>query len=208
LFNNREAKFISRVKKKPNYKRAVIILLATAILQFAVVESIIIFNGKSDPEIRTDYLIILGAGIKGETLSLALYERLMVGLKYLEKYPDVQVVVSGGQGPDETITEAEAMRRFLVSRGIEERRILLETRATSTMENFVFSKSLIEQKSGGSVSDITFVTNSFHILRAKMLAGRNELHAHALSSKTPVQVIVQVHIREYLAIFKSLLVDK
>ncbi|MEN6315785.1 MAG: YdcF family protein [Clostridiaceae bacterium] len=208
MYNNREAKVISRVKRKSKYKKAMTIFLIIVIVQFAAVESVLICNGKSDPEVRTDYLVILGAGIKGERLSLALYERLMVGLSYLEKYPDTRVVVSGGQGPDEAITEAEAMRRFLVSKGIEEGRILLETRATSTMENFAYSRKLIEQDAAKPSMEITFVTSSFHILRAKMLADRNDFTAHALSAKTPWQVIVQVYFREYFAIFKSLIVDR
>ncbi len=184
------------------------ILLATVIFQFAAVESLLIFNGRADTEKKTDYLIILGAGINGETLSLALYERLLVGLQYLKKYPDAQVVVSGGQGPGESITEAEAMRRFLVSKGVDESRILLENSSTSTMENFGFSKAIIEQKTGRRVYEITFITNSFHILRSRILAGRNGLKAYALSCKTPEQVIVQMYFREYFALIKSLLVDR
>lgn len=203
-----ESKVISRVRRKPKFKKFFVILLAAAILQFAVIEGLLISNSKSDDVTRTDYLIILGAGINGEKLSLALYERLLSGLQYLEKYPDAKVVVSGGQGRGEAITEAEAMRRFLVSSGIDEGRILLENRSTSTMENFKFSKRLIEQKTGESVSDITFITSSFHILRSKLLAGRNGLTAHVISCKTPGQVIVQMYFREYFALFKSLLVDR
>lgn len=183
-------------------------MLVIGIIQFAAVEGLLISSSKSDAETRTDYLIILGAGINGETLSLALYERLLAGLRYLEKYPDTRVVVSGGQGPGEAITEAEAMRRFLVSSGVDEGSILLESSSTSTMENFKFSKRLIEQKTGQPVSDITFITNSFHILRSKMLAGRNGLKAYAISSGTPEQVIVQMYFREYFALIKSLLIDK
>ena len=204
----KEAKIISRVKKESNCKRFVLILLAVAVFQFAAVEILLISSGKSDVQVRTDYLIILGAGIKGETLSLSLHERLMVGLEYLEKYPDTKVIVSGGQGRGEAITEAEAMRRFLVSKGIDSSRILMEDRATSTMENFTYSRQLVEQETGQPLSEVTFVTNSFHILRSRMLAGRNGLKAHALSGKTPKQVVIQTYFREYFALFKSLLVDR
>lgn len=206
--SNREAKIISRVKRKPKYKRTLAFLLVVMILQFAIIEGLLIYSGRSDTEVSTDYLIVLGAGINGETPSLALHERLLAGLRYLEKYPDTKVVVSGGQGRGEAITEAEAMRRFFVSNGIDEGRILLESRATSTMENFSFSRQLIEQKTGRLVSEITFVTNSFHVLRSKMLAGRNGFKAYALSCKTPDQVIVQMYFREYLAFFKSLFIDR
>lgn len=204
----KEFKIISKVKRKSRLKRILSILLLFAIIQFAVVEGLLVSSGKSDAETRTDYLIVLGAGINGETPSLALQKRLVAATGYLKKYPDVHVVVSGGQGRGEDITEAEAMRRFLVSNGIDESRILLESRSTSTMENFKFSKQLMEQKTGKPVTEITYITNSFHILRSKLLAGRNGLEAHAISCETPIQVIVQMYFREYLALFKSLLVDR
>ena len=87
------------------------LLLAAVIFQFTVTEGILIYCGKSDPYVQTDFLVILGAGIYGESVSLVLYERLMAGVQYLEKYSDTRVVVSGGQGQGEDITEAEAMRR-------------------------------------------------------------------------------------------------
>ena len=132
----------------------------------------------------------------------------MAGVQYLEKYSDTRVVVSGGQGQGEDITEAEAMRRFLISKGIDESRILLESRATSTMENFRFSKAIIEKESGKAVTKITFVTSSFHIARAKLLARRNGLDVRAVSCKTPNQVILKTYLREYFALFKSIFLDR
>lgn len=203
-----EAKCISRVKRKTNCRKVILILLAILALQFAAVEVSVICSGKSDDVAQTDYLIILGAGINGETVSLSLRERLIAGVKYLKEYPDTTVIVSGGQGRGEAITEAEAMKRFLVANGVEESRILLETKSTSTMENFKNCRDIIVQKTGIPVSDITFITNNFHILRAKMLAGRNGLHTRAISCKTPEQVVVQMYFREYLALIKSFLVDR
>jgi uncharacterized SAM-binding protein YcdF (DUF218 family) len=201
-------KFISRVKRKKQYKKHISILLLLVILQFTIIEGIIVYNGKSDAEVETNYLIILGAGINGETISLTLYERLLVGQEYLNRHPDATVIVSGGQGRGESITEAEAMRRFLISNGIDESRILLEDRSTSTMENFKFSKQIIEERSGKQAGEVTFATSSFHVFRSKMLAGRNGFKAHAISSKTPKQVVFQMYFREYFALFKSLIVDR
>lgn len=208
MARNYEAKVISRVKRQLEYKRIVIIVLIAAVLQFALIESILVFNGRSDKETSTDYVIILGAGLKGEIPSPILYGRLKAGVNYLQKYPGTQVVVSGGQGRGEDITEAEAMYKYLVSKGIAEDRILVEDRSTSTMENFKYSKGLIEKKSGKSVLDVTFITSNFHVFRAKMLAGRNNLQSHAISCKTPVSVIIQLYIREYMALFKSFIIDR
>ncbi len=201
-----ETKVISRVRKKTNYKKYILPVLVILLLQFIVLEGLIIFSGGSDPETKTDYLIILGAGLRGEVPSISLGERLDAGVKYLEKYPDSVVVVSGGKGRGETITEAEAMKKYLVSKGVDEGRILTENRASSTMENFRLSRELIETRAGKPVRDVTFITNSFHILRAKMLAKRNGLNAHAISGKT-VQVVIPSYFREYFALIKSFVVD-
>jgi uncharacterized SAM-binding protein YcdF (DUF218 family) len=208
LVRNYEAKVISRVKRQHDYKKIMSIVLIAAVLQFLAIESILVINGRSDTDTETDYLIILGAGLKGETPSPILYRRLDAGVDYLLKCPGAQVVVSGGQGRGEEITEAEAMRRYLVSKGITQDRIIVENRSTSTMENFKYSKKLIEQQSGKTVSEITLITSNFHVFRAKMLAGRNNLKSYAISCKTPAMVTVQMYIREYFALFKSFAVDR
>ena len=197
-----------RNRIKRTIKRLIPAILVLLVVQFVVVELLLIGNAVPDQEKETEYLIILGAGLNGETPSLSLYERLKTGLDYLLKYPDTKVVVSGGQGRGESITEAEAMRRYLIANGISHDRILSESMATSTMENFKYSKKLIEEVTGKPVGEISFVTSSFHILRSKMLAKRNGLKAYAISSKTPDQVIIQMYFREYFAFFKSLIIDR
>jgi len=203
----KQAKVISRVRRKTNTGKIVTILLTVFILQFLAVIALITFGGTSDPEARTEYLLILGAELNGETPSEALYQRLDAGIGYLRKYPDTVVIVSGGQGRGEDITEAEAMYRYLVANGIDENRIIKEPYATSTMENFKFSKKLIEQQKGSYTDEITFVTSRYHIFRSRMLAKRNGINARALaarSSGTPVSM----YLREYLAFYKSLLFDR
>ncbi|NLH97189.1 MAG: YdcF family protein [Clostridiaceae bacterium] len=203
----KEAKVISRVRRKTNTRKTVFILLAVFAFQFLAVMGLITFGGKSDPEAQTEYLIILGAQLHGETPSKALYQRLDAGIAYLRKYPDTIVIVSGGQGKGEDIAEAEAMYRYLAANGIDENRMIREARSSSTMENFMFSRRLIEQRDGSITGEITFVTNDYHIFRSRMLAKRNGLKVRALaagSSGTPVSA----YLREYLAFYKSLLFDR
>jgi len=90
-----------------------------------------------------DAVIILGAGIKGERLSLTLKYRLDKGLEYIALNPNAKIIVTGGKGPGESITEAEAMRRYLVSQGIENDRIIIEDKATSTYENLMYSSEFL-----------------------------------------------------------------
>jgi len=203
----KEQKVISRVRRKSRGKTVILILLCAFVLQFAAVMGLILSGASSDPETETDYLLILGAGLAGEEPSPSLYERLKTGAGYLKRHPDTVVIVSGGQGKGETITEAEAMRRYLVAAGIEDNRIILEPKASSTMENFRFAKEIIEQRTGAPADEITFITNDFHVYRSRMLAGRNGFRAHALASDTADGALM-MYIREYLAMIKSFFFDR
>lgn len=151
-----------------------------------------------------EYAIILGAKVNGETPSLTLHYRLKAALSYAETHPDVRFILSGGQGPDEDIAEAEAMRRYLTEHGIDEDRLLIEAQSTSTYENLLYSKKLLPE----DVESITIITSDFHLARARMLADSLGLKTDALAAKTPESVKIQQHIRERLAIIKTYIVGK
>lgn len=193
-----------------NVRKGAIFLSLIGLISFLVVEGAIIRNSRPDrPIVGVDYMIILGAGLNGEQLSLTLWERMQKGLDYLEKYPKVKVVVSGGQGPGEGIPEAEAMKRFLVEHGITDERIIKEDRSTSTMENFRFSKELLAKQPGFQNSErVGVITNDFHLFRSKILARRNGLIPLGIPSPTPWYLVPNVYLREYFAVVKSLIFDR
>ncbi len=135
---------------------------------FATVECLVISGMDDDGEPGLDYIIVLGAQVKGTRPSMALRWRIDRAYEYLTENPDTFAVVSGGQGQGEDISEAECMKRELVSRGIPEERILMEDRSTSTMENIRFSLEVI----GRDGVRIGIVTNNFHVWRAVKIAHR------------------------------------
>src|SRR5699024_5969490 len=93
-----------------------------------------------------NYIIILGAGVRSEEVTPLLRSRLDKALAYQEKQKEkIKFVVSGGQGPDEPVAEAFAMRKYLLSQGIPNQQIIYEDQSTTTLENLQFSKKLIEQ---------------------------------------------------------------
>jgi uncharacterized SAM-binding protein YcdF (DUF218 family) len=154
---------------------------------------------------KYDTLIILGAKVKENgTVSLSLKNRLDVAYEYLIKYPHVQAVVTGGQGTDEPQTEASAMYTYLVNKGIEPERILLEDKSTSTYENLVFTKQVFNQ----SLTEATIVSNDFHLARAKFLANELNLEVDLLSAKTPQVVETKSRIRERAALLKTYIFGK
>jgi uncharacterized SAM-binding protein YcdF (DUF218 family) len=195
-------------KTEPLIKKGIIrnMLIGCIVIfsvSFILIEALILYNSRSDEAMQTDYLLILGAGINGDTVSLTLKTRLDKGAEYLNEYPAAKVIVSGGQGPGEDITEAEAMKTYLIRKGIDPQRIIPEDRSTSTMENFMYSKRLINGQ-----TRLTIITSDFHMLRAKMLAQRNGFEPLGITCKTPISVWVNCYVREYFALIKSLLIDR
>lgn len=146
--------------------------------------------------------------IHGDVPSPALYERLKVAEEYLRDNTDLKVMVSGGQGPDEYISEAEAMQRYLLNNGIEEKRIIIEDKSTSTYENIKNSLSIIKEIDNEESPRVLLVTNSFHIFRSKLLANRLGAKAYGLLAKVPPTILVPQYIREYFAVIKSFVIDR
>ncbi len=143
-------------------------------------------------------LIVLGCRVEGETPSEALRNRIDTAADYLLAHPSVPVIVSGGQGPDERISEAEAMRRGLVERGVAEDRIVLEDRSTSTLENLTFAKELLPD--GGRDASVVVVSEGYHLYRALSVADRVGLDAEGLAAPSPDWLRATSWVREWFAI--------
>ncbi len=91
-------------------------------------------------------VIVLGCQVKGEEPSDMLKGRLNAALELLSEHSDAVCIVSGGKGKGEDISEAEAMRRYLVENGISESRIFTESRSTNTRENMRLSVELLKER--------------------------------------------------------------
>ena len=149
-----------------------------------------------------DYAIILGAKVNGEIPSLSLQYRLDAALDYAKQYPHVYLILSGGQGAGEHISEAEAMKRFLVVNGIQEERLLLENMSTSTYENLLYSIEMIPK----SVEQITIISSDYHLARAQIIARSLGLQTDVVAAKTPKIVELKLRTRERLALIKTVIV--
>ncbi|KPB04199.1 YdcF family protein [Bacillus sp. CHD6a] len=191
-----------KIKKRVKFVgKMVAVALAIYVI---IIHSLIYQTAKQEPPKGVDYLIVLGARVKGDMMTKALLFRVEAALEYLEENPNTKVIASGGQGPGEDISEAEAMRRFFEAKGIEEERIILEDRSTTTFENLSFSKALMED--GASVA---IVSNDFHMYRASVIGKRlGYAEVHTLAGKTPTIAIIKLWSREYFAVAKTWLVDK
>lgn len=199
----------------PSWQRRIRIAAGIGLSVFLLVEGLLIsdpfFHGAARYGEEIDggdpWLIVLGCGIKADgTPTWALENRLDAAWEWYRDHPGTRLVVSGGKGSNEPIPEALSMSRYLVRRGVAQTDVLVEDRSTSTMENFRYSRVLME-KAGWDGSPILFVTNDFHVFRARMLAARNGFSAYGIGAPTPAVIWLNVYLREFFALFKSLVVD-
>lgn len=178
---------------------------------FIFVEGLIIFYPKNNINSDCDYMLILGAAVKGTTPSLTLQGRLDKALEYLNNTnDDLYIVVSGGQGNGENISEAVAMKNYLIQHGISENKIITEDKSTSTFENFNYSKDKIENHSSKKIENlnIKIVTTDFHSLRSDLIAKRNGYkNITFYSSRSLPQFMPTYYTREFFAFIKTLLFD-
>ena len=151
-----------------------------------------------------DYAVILGAKVNGEIPSLSLQYRLDAALDYATQYPHVYLILSGGQGLGEHISESEAMKRFLVKNGIQEERLLVEDLSTSTYENLLYST----EKLPDSEDEITIITSDYHLARAKNIAQSLGFQTDVVAAKTPKVVELKLRTRERLALIKTVIVGR
>ncbi len=151
------------------------------------------------------YVIVLGAKVKrGAIPSRALAFRLDAALTYARKHPQVHIIVSGGQGPDEDATEASVMKQYLIDRGFPASQIIVEDQSTSTYENLLNTKNII----GDELQGLTIVSSNYHLARAKMLAEVLHLKCDVVPAKTPESIEVKVRFRERFALIKSAFTGK
>jgi len=189
------------VGKTPSFIDYVILGVSVLFwIVFAAVEILILSAMVVMPKKKLKYIIILGAQIRGKKMTGSLKRRLDKGLRYLQENPETICIVSGGKGRGEDISEAEAMFQYLCDCGIEENRIYMEDKSTTTYENLVFSKQFIDKLEKDSVG---IVSNNFHIYRAmKMARILGYKKVFALPATTNLVVFPNYMVREFFALLK------
>lgn len=158
----------------PTAGKVVLALAITVFMSFFLYwEFQIVKAAKCEPPKNADYLIVLGCGVRGTTPSIAMRNRTDAAARYLLENPQTVAVCSGGQGTGEDISEASAMKTLLLAAGVDETRILMEDRSTSTEENLVFSvemiKDHIDDEKLISTSSIVICSSEYHIFRAQYM---------------------------------------
>ena len=143
------------------------------ILVYFIVCNIFIFiYAQQKPSQHAQTMVILGSQVLGTpaVASPTLADRLDVAVQYLNENPETKVVVCGGQGEDESATEASVMAKYLIDKGIDANRVYQEDKSRRTAEQFIFANRVLP------LGKTVVVTNDFHILRSIMLAKRSGIH--------------------------------
>ncbi len=143
-----------------------------------------------------DYIVVLGCGIRKDgSVTPLLKSRLDKALEWYHKTNYGKFIVSGGQGSDEVVSEAYAMKQYLIQNGVKETEIIEENKSATTKENLLFSKKLMKENSTCVVS-----TSDFHVLRTAFLTKDLNLNAYCIGGKTAMYYVPPATLREYIAL--------
>lgn len=179
---------------------SVTICVAAGLILFAIVEGLILGQFAAKPQPGADYVLVLGAQWKTNGPSYVLQKRLDAAVQYLYDNPETLVVVTGGQGSNEVISEAEGMQSYLLAAGIGEERIFMEDKATNTYENMVFSGALLDKTN----DRVVLVTNNFHVYRATKIAEKQGYaHVEGLAAGSYPAMLPNNLLREFLGVIKD-----
>ena len=197
--------------RKPLWLKIILALILIGAIIFGVAYAMVMGGSVSRMEDESHIMVILGCRVMPWGPSILLQDRLDAALEYLQENPDMTVVVTGGQGDNEPMSEAQAMYEYLTSHGIPAEQILMEDQSTSTLENLRNASALLYQQGYDTTEEILVVTNDFHLTRTRMLFKRvwgGDYNLNTLAAPTShLPSRMKMYIREPLALIKSALLD-
>ncbi len=199
-------------RKRRPWLKVLVALCLVGIFAFSALLGASLYGDRDRIQGDPQVMIVLGCSVKPWGPSILLQDRLNKALDYLQDHPDMTVVVSGGQGADEPVSEAQAMYDYLVDHGIAAERILLEDQSFNTMQNLTYSAELLTAQGYDVTQDVMVVSNGFHLTRVRMLWNRvvgDDAHLSTLaapSSHAPSRL--KMYIREPIGLVKSFIFDR
>ena len=172
------------------------------LLFFFTVEVCIVSAMSKTPKDNLDYVIVLGAQVRGTYITKSLSKRLERANQYLKDNPDTIAIVSGGQGEGEDLSEAQCMKNYLVQQGIADDRIIMEDRSVNTNQNIEFSMEMIQKMSEKQKPEIGIITNNFHVYRTVAVCKKKGYEVCGISAGSDEILFINYMVREFFAIVK------
>ena len=201
-YKNKYTKLIYKI-----YRFVMMLFLST----FIILQGAITINFHRTSDVKSienvNTMIILGAKVNEDGISKTLKRRLDKAIEYYNPNKNINnIIVSGGQGSDEVVTEALAMKNYLVKNGVSKDKIIMEDKATTTLENIIFSKKIITDKN--LKGKVLIVTSDYHLFRGQFIASILGIDNEGLCSISPLSSRIYYMIREYptsiIDIYRSL----
>ena len=151
--------------------------------------------------------IVLGAGIVNGEARGMLANRLDMAVEYHSQNPNALIIVSGGLGHREELTEAYVMAQYLIARGVNPNIILQEGVAYSTYSNMRYSRAIINEHFSHTPS-VVVITSGFHTYRSLQFAQQVGLQATAFPASTPISGAPFAYVREVASVIKMWLIGR
>jgi uncharacterized SAM-binding protein YcdF (DUF218 family) len=188
------AVFFNKIPKKAHFAAGFFCLIPVVFILF-----LFVYGNVSNADYNEDVVIVLGAGIIGETVTRPLASRLNTAFDYWRENPDSYIIVCGGLGNRASITEAEAMARYLNALGVPRERVLLEELSTSTYENLLFAQEILNDYFPNGFNAV-LVTNDFHIYRSVRMARSIGIYPNRAGAYTDWYTMPVNYLREMMAV--------
>lgn len=169
-----------------------------------LIQSLIFASQKNDMDTYENYVLVLGAKANNGNLSKTLINRLDTTIEYLNKHKTAKAVLCGGKENNNEFSQAEYMQKYLIEKGIDKDRLILETKSKNTFENIKFALEKLDKKP----SEIMVISSSYHLFRAKLILYRFGVLAKTVPAKTPTGAFISSYFRETFAVIKTYLKDK
>ena len=183
-------------------RRLFMVGIVLSTLCFLLVESLILSSFSASGTPNLDYIVVLGAQVKRSGPALTLKYRLDTAYDYLTENPDTICIVSGGQGHNEPWSEARGMKDYLLSKGIDESRIIMEDQSTNTTQNILYSSEFMDIEN----DTIGIVTNNFHMFRGLQLAKKqNYVNVCGIAAPSRTFYLPNNMLREFCGIIKDVI---
>lgn len=160
---------------------------------------------RHQPDYGRDYILILGCRFRKDgTLTPLLRGRVDCAIAFWKDQlsatgKQAKFVPSGGQGADEVMPEAEAMKRYLLSQGVSEGDILVEDRSLNTYQNMAYSKAMILDRN--PQAKVAYATTNYHVFRSGVWASLAQLQAESIGSRTKWWFWPNAFMRECAGLF-------
>lgn len=174
------------------------------LLSLSLIQGLIYFASKDDFKKEQDYALVLGAKVNKGEISKTLEKRLDAAYKYLKEHKKTKAILCGGKEKNDNFSQSYYMKKYLLNKGIGEKRLILEEKSKNTFQNIKFALFKMEKKP----SSVMIISSDYHIFRAKLILRRFGVLGYSYPAKVPKGIKIQSNIRETFAVIKTFIFDR